>query len=46
MDVGFHDGRVGTALPPTGTGAVDLKTEPSHGLDGCDFVTLADRTTT
>ena len=46
MDVGFHDGtRCGTALPATGTGAVDLKTEPSHGADGCDFVTVA-RTTT
>jgi hypothetical protein len=47
MDVGFHDGtRCGTALPATGTGAVDLKTEPSHGPDGCDFVTRAGRTTT
>jgi hypothetical protein len=39
-------GRGGTALPATGTGAVDLKTQPSHGPDGCEFVTLAGRTTT
>jgi hypothetical protein len=46
MDVGSAMGRGGTALPATGTGAVDRKTEPSHGPDGCDFATLAGRTTT
>jgi hypothetical protein len=33
-------------MPATATGAVHLKTEPSQGRDGCDFVTLAGRTTT
>jgi hypothetical protein len=32
-------------MPATATGAVHLKTE-SQGRDGCDFVTLAGRTTT
>jgi hypothetical protein len=32
-------GRGATALSATGTGAVDLETKPSHGPDGCDFVT-------
>jgi hypothetical protein len=36
MDVGFHMRRGGAALPATGTGAVDLNTQPAHGPDDCD----------
>lgn len=32
-------GRGATALSATGTSAVDFETKPSHGPDGCDFVT-------
>lgn len=37
--MGFHDGTRCHRALSDGTGAVDLETKPSHGPDGCDFVT-------